>query len=151
MSFRLRNDARHWFRHIRGNGFSIDFDSYYFCFMAGIASGQKEDMKASDTTEFISYFPERYKSKSKLMIALFLKKELKLMGVEIQEKKSVHAVISPLIDPESPSNLSETGFREFNKYAHGGFEAILDWFDDEPRTLDTFLRNYKRKIDDALA
>jgi hypothetical protein len=37
--------------------------------------------------------------------------------------------------------------REFSKYAHGGFEVLSEWFDDRPRSLETFLRAFKRKVD----
>lgn len=150
MPFRIRDDARQWFREVRDKGFSTDFDTYYFCFMAGIATGRKETKPTASTTEFIDYFPDRYKSRGKLLVALFLSQELKEMGVEMNEKKAVHSTISPLIKPDSPNYLSEEGIKLFNGYAHGGFDTLLDWFDDKPRSLETFLRAYKKKIDNAL-
>jgi hypothetical protein len=42
--------------------------------------------------------------------------------------------------------LSDEGVREFNKYSHGGYEVLLDWFDDRPRALETFLRAFHRKV-----
>ena len=63
------------------------------------------------------------------------------------EKKSVHAAISHLVQPEAANHLSDDGVREFNKYAHGGYEVLLEWFDDRPRSLESFLRTFKLKID----
>ena len=66
----------------------------------------------------------------------------------MSEKKAVHAAISRLVDPEATNHLSDDGVREFNKYGHGGYEVLLDWFDDRPRSLETFLRAFKKKVDD---
>ena len=82
-------------------------------------------------------------------MALFLSRELEELGVDMSEKKTVHAVISRLVKPEAPNYLSEDGGAEFNKYAHGGFKVLLDWFDDRPRLMDTFLRAFKMHVDNV--
>lgn len=41
-------------------------------------------------------------------------------------------------EPDAPY-LSGEGVREFNKYAHGGHEVLLEWFEYRPRSLETFL------------
>lgn len=151
MAFRLREDARTWFKSLREHGFGIDFDAYYFCFMAGIAARQKKDAQESDTAELLDYFPERYRDRARHMVALFLAREMELLGVSISEKKTVHAQISRLIRPDSPSFLSPEGMKEFNRYANGGFEVLADWFEDRPRRLETFLRGFKTRLDQTLA
>jgi hypothetical protein len=148
--FRLRNDARTWFKAVRESGFELDFDSFYFCFIAGVAAKQKKDIATAEAPELVDYFPERYRDRGRLLIALFLAREIQLLGIDISEKKTVHAEVSRLIRPDSPSYLSEDGMREFNRYAHGGFEVLADWFDDRPRRLDTFLRGFKARLDDTL-
>lgn len=40
--------------------------------------------------------------------------------------------------------------REFNKDAHIGFDALTEWFGDRPRSLEAFLRTFKRHIDGRL-
>lgn len=40
--------------------------------------------------------------------------------------------------------------REFNKFAHGGDEVLLDWFDDCPRSLETFLRAFQRRVPESI-
>ena len=53
--------------------------------------------------------------------------------------------------PDAPNFLSDEGVREFNKYAHGGYEQLIEWFEDRPRALETFLRSFKRKVDQKLS
>ena len=39
--FRMRNDARVWFNKIENfDHFKVDYDRYYFCLLAGFASGR---------------------------------------------------------------------------------------------------------------
>jgi len=66
------------------------------------------------------------------------------------EKRDVHAAIAKLVDYSSLSKLSADGVTQFNQYAHGGFEVLTEWFDDRPRSLETFLRAFKLKLDDSL-
>ncbi len=157
MEFRIRKDARDWFRDIKGDFTALpgtppapDFDAFYFCFIAGITKMQKRDIATSETAELVENFPGPYKSRGRILVGLFLSKELEYLGVTLEEKKTVHAEISRLVNPEVPSYLSDEGVREFNKYAHGGYDVLLDWFDDRPRALETFLRSFRKKIEDEL-
>lgn len=153
MPFRIREEARTWFAELQKRqnaGFSIDFDAYYFCFMAGITVGRKVDLGAADTAELVDYFPGRYRPRGKLMIALFLSRELYAHGVMMEEKAEVHSLVRQLVDPTTPSSLSSEGQRIFNMYAHGGFDVLRDWFPSKPHSSHTFLRAYKRRLDDAL-
>jgi hypothetical protein len=153
MPFRLSNEVEKWFKDIgktSKGGFQTDFDAYYFCFIAGITSGRKKGLPASETRELVEYFPDRFKTRGKLIVALFLCRELIELGVQFKEKNTMHTAISRLIKTESPSYLSDEGMTEFNKYAHGGYEVLTEWFDERPRSLDTFLRLFKAKLDQEL-
>ncbi len=148
MGFKLRNDAKRWFKKIRDqkdNSFNVEFDSYYFCLISGLLSKRQEDIPASDLTEFIDYFPDKYKNKGKILIALFLSKELNKMGVSFDEKKQVHAVVSKLIDPQSYNYLSEEGLKQFNRYANAGFDELSDKM-DRPETIEDFLISFDKHI-----
>jgi hypothetical protein len=156
MPFRLREDATRWFKELHDRKeFKILFDDYYFCFVAGIAAGRKQPKIPQDeTTELIDYFPEAYSGSSLTLIALFLKSELDQLGLtmgDAAQKRRVHEEIAKLVDYSTPSKLSTRGLNEFNSYAHGGFEVLTEWFDDRPRTLETFLRLFKRKLDEQMA
>ena len=141
-----------WFKHLRDEkSFSIGFDAFYFCFIAGVCEGRKGELRQDETEELVAYFPDRYKTRGRLLVALFLTSELRKLGITVQEKKEVYSVISRLISKDAPNFLSEEGVREFNRYAYGGYEVLQDWFDDDrPRTLDVFLRVFQRKVEEAL-
>ena len=150
MPFRLREDAKKWFADLLKDGFSVGFDAFYYCFIAGIAKGQKADVLTEEAPELVEYFPDRYRARSRLLVALFLTQELHALGVDMNDKLAVNSAISRLIDPNAPSHLSDEGMKEFNRYAYGGFEVLLDWFDDRPRTLETFLRQFKTELNNPL-
>ena len=148
--FRLRLDARQWFKDLREQRvFKTDFDAFYFCFIAGVTTKRKEDVPLDETAELVVYFPDRYSSRGKLLVGLFLKSELEVLGVSMDERPEVHSAIAHLVTPDAPNFLSDEGVREFNKYAHGGYDQLIEWFEDRPRSLETFLRAYKRRIDSA--
>jgi len=146
MGFRLRNDAKKWFQPIRenrDNNFDQDWDSYYYCLVAGLLSEQKSE--ATNTVEFNEGYTKRYLPRAKLLIGLFLSKEIKKMGVSFSEKKQVHKVISALIDPMSPNFLKDDGIKEFNKYAHAGFDELCDNM-EKPYTLEDFLISFDNYV-----
>ena len=141
MGFKLRNNAKTWFKHIRDardNNFKIEFDSYYFCLITGMIFESKLEVESSNTTEFIDYFPDKYKDRAKLIIGMFLSKELSRLGVSFEEKKQVHTVISKYIEPGSYNFLTDEGINELNKYANGGFEILAEKI-DKPYYLEDFL------------
>ncbi len=158
MDFFIRKTARDWFRDIwdefnalPGAKAAPNFDAFYFCFIAGITANRKEYLPAEETAQLVPEFPEAYKSRGALLVALFLNQEIRNQGVLLTERKRVHDDISKLVDPRAANHLSDYGVREFNKYSFGGYEALLEWFDgDRPRSLETFLRTFKLKLDEAL-
>jgi hypothetical protein len=153
MSFRLRHDADNWFQHMRGKGaLPLDFDRYYFCLMAGLAGRRKEDVQASATREFIDYFPGAYKTKGRLIVALFLNREIEGLGIKPNERTTLYEAIEKLVDPVSVSYLSDFGMKEMNRFSYGGFDLLSQsWFSERPRNMEVFLPLYKRHLDDALA
>lgn len=150
MPFRLRRDARNWFRDIEPE-FDLDFDMYYLCLIAGLGKCRKEDVVLAETTELLDEFPVLYRSRGRLIVSLFLSRELKELGIKLSERLALHTEIQKLVDPLSASHLTETGMKELNRYSFGGFDVLSqDWFDDRPRSIETFLPRYKRKLDAAL-
>ncbi len=147
--FRLLKDAKPWFKDIysKDEGLVIDFEIYYFCLMAGLATGKKRaELSTSDTSELVQHFPGRYKEKGKIIVSLFLARYLASLGVTLTDKKTAHNQISKLISPTSPSYLSDEGMKELNKYAAAGYDEITGWFEDRPRTLESFLRTFALKM-----
>lgn len=153
MAFRLRKDAKAWFKELYDSKeFNIDFDAFYFCFMAATVVGRKsQDVPTSETNDLVDYFPKPYGDRSRVIVATLLTTELKSLGVDMTNKTEVHKAISELIHPTSPSHLSEVGVKEFNKYAYAGFDVLQEWFDDRPRTLHVFLRSFYEKLSEVSA
>ena len=148
--FRILKDAKPWFKdlYLKEEGLVIDFEIYYFCLMAGLASGKKRgDLTTAETSELVSHFPGRYKEKGKIIVSVFLARYLASLGVTLTDKKTAHNQISKLISPTSPNYLSDDGMKEMNKYAAAGYEVIVGWFEDRPRTLESFLRTFALKIE----
>src|SRR5690348_3936041 len=96
--FRIREDARRWFKDLyHRKEFRINFDAFYFCFIAGVVARQKLAVPQDETPELINYFPEHYNgARAQTLIALFLKTELDELGVamgEAGEKRDVHTAV----------------------------------------------------------
>lgn len=150
--FRVRKDAKTWFKDLyRDKSFKIDFDAFYFCFVAGVATGQKRAMSSDETSEMVAYFPQPYGARSKILVGMFLSAEMEKLGLVMTERERVHLEIAKLVRHDSGNHLTATGVGEFSQYAHGGFDVLLEWFDDRPRSLETFERQFKRKLDAQLA
>jgi len=149
MPFRLRKDAREWFKGI-SDELTLDFDIYYFCLMAGLATGKKAFPPANEATDLAQDFPGEYRSRGRLIVSLLLTRELRRMGIEFTERITLHKEIAKLIDPLSSTHLSTSGMDEINHYSFGGFDVLADWFEDRPRHLETFLPQYRQHLKTAL-
>lgn len=151
MAFRIKNEAKDWFKYIRPH-MEYDFDYYYLCLMAGMAKREKtpQDIPQVDTTELTQDFPGDYRLRGRLIIALLIKTDLEAMGIKLKERAALDAHIHRLIEPHSASGLSSEGERLVNRYANRGFEILLEWFDQRPRNLEIFLPLYKQKLEYAI-
>jgi len=149
MPFRIPRKAINEFFKLIRSEVDLEFDLYYFCFMAGIATGKKATI--SDSMDVVAYFPGEYRHRGKLLVALFLSKELQHLGVKMDEKSHVYSEVSRLVNPESQDYLSDEGLREFNRYAQGGYGVLKEWFETRPQSLEAFLRRFKVKVDETLA
>jgi hypothetical protein len=136
--FKLPIEAEKWFSDIRKD-LDYDFDIYYFCFMAGLAKGIKEPYQNSESKDLVRDFPQGYRLESKIITALFLKKELDKMGVSLDDRGLVHDTIKKFIDTNAISGINEEGQREMNKYAFGGIKVLKEFFKDKPRTIEPFI------------
>jgi len=77
-------------------------------------------------------------------LRLFLSREIHALGIKTTERKALHAAVADLVHPLSPSNLSEAGVKELNKYSHGGFDALTEEFANPPQAIETFLPLFKQ-------
>lgn len=145
MPFRLREDARKWFSEIEGQ-FPIksQFDLYYFCLMAGLTSGRRSEPThgGRQAPEFVQTFIEDYRAAQRLIIGLLIIAELQRLGIDLHEKGAVRKTIQSLVDPQSPTNLTDEGMRLLNAYASGGYDYISEMRSSKPYTVEEFLRDF---------
>ena len=146
--FMLRKEAEDWFKHI-DDDIKLKFDMYYFCFISGIAEKRKSNQSSTNTIEIVRDFPGPYKDGiGYRLIALFLSRELEQLGVDMKDKSNVRKVVTSLVST-SPPYLSENGAKEFNKYAHGGYDVLTQWF-ERPNSMEAFLIEFHKKINETL-
>lgn len=159
MDFILSDDAREWFSEIKGEFASLtsgpsapDFDVFYFCFIAGIVSGQKAELPTGDARiAIVENFPGPYKSRSSLLVSVFLSRELEYLGVTMDEREVVREQVSHWISAQSPNLLTDEGVHEISKYAAGGIGALKESLVDKPRSLSVFLQAFKKFVDESVS
>jgi hypothetical protein len=147
MKFVFPREARSgFFKHIVGE-FKLTFDMYYLCLIAGLTARRRET--PSDASDLVDNFPDAYESRGKLIVALFLARELADMSVKMTDRQSVHKAVAQLVSIQSPY-LSDHGMREFNRYMYGGYLLLTERFPEKPRSLETFLPLYKQLLDEEM-
>lgn len=152
MNFRIRLDARKWFSELSGKPpFRTDFDIFYFCLMAGLLSGRLEQAQGGPAAEITDTFTEEYKAQRNLIIALLVIADLKAHGIDIREKKAVRDTMRTLLDPVSPTGLSDTGTRLMNSYASGGYDYLAETRSSKPYMADEFLRDFVQLTESTAA
>lgn len=158
MDFILRRDALEWFKPLEGSLVAPSgvpqawyFDAFYFCFIAGIVSGRKGPLPTGkERVPIVEQFPGPYKDRGKLLVSVFLAHELAEQGVQMDDKQSVHITMAKLVNPHAPNYLEPVGVQELSKYAAGGFDELMEWFDHKPIFLHSFLRMFKEFVDEKL-
>lgn len=135
--FRLSNDAANFLDRL--SGFETAFDNYYFCVIAGLATGRSDELKSH---EIVNYFVDDYKPVKHLLIGLLISAELKKSGISLSEKEAVRSKIKRLIDPASPTLLTDAGIQRMNSYADGGFLQIQEKLGGKPDTTSQFLVSF---------
>ena len=144
--FSMQNSARDWFKSIRGE-LDVDFDMHYFCFIAGVTKLRKANATSNETRDMVRSFPGTYSKRGRLIVALFLSRELEYLGISIDERNTVYNAISKLVQPTAPNYLSDEGTQEFNKFAYGGFDVLAqEWFDEPPKFLHDFLPTFRKNV-----
>jgi len=159
MYFKLRDDARSWFSKLCKSKlgdkepFTTAFDFYYLCALAGIAGGKPKtppDGWSQGAGDLVDYFPAEYKSHRGMIIGLLLTAELARMGIETTEKEEVKAKLNDIIDPDSPSKLSDSGVRRLNEYSSGGYELLVEKLGRKPEFPEDFLLDCREEINIAI-
>lgn len=147
MYFQLRKDADKWFKDVAPH-YATKFDLYYLCLIVGFAARRKARAESNEVTDLTDDYPKEFKSRGRLLVALLVSTELSTMGIDLDERDAVYREISRIIATDSRSYLTDEGGRLMNQYAHGGFGALCERFEDRPRSIETFIREYSNFIDD---
>lgn len=154
MGFRLREDSEKWFNQIKDDlPFRSKWDMYYFCLMAGLATGRRSNPTAGgrNAPEFVSYIIDDYKPARNLILGLLILAETKRFKIDITEKKSVQKLIKSMIDPhQSQTGLTDEGESLLNAYASGGYEYLSENREAKPYSAEEFFRDYAALISSEL-
>jgi hypothetical protein len=150
MDFRIRKDARTWFKGLDAviGASAKGFEYYYFCLCVGLMSGNKLSVSASECDALIDYYPNEYKAKGRILVAWMISKELETLGIDVSERSRVHETIRTLVDPHSSTSLSEFGMEQMNGYAGGGFDVLSEGISEPPRVLPSFLLEYTQLLNE---
>ena len=145
MSFRFPRDARAFFNSIEkpkdGALKFIMFDAYYCSLLIGLDTrrlGAKEDL---ETDTFLPTYPEDYRNQADIIAALLIDAELDRKAIQPDDKASIEREMTKLIDPTSPSKVSEAGNELLNLYAAAGFRTFQS-AKMPPSTVEDFLVAY---------
>lgn len=152
MPFRLRTDAEAWFSALDGKEpAKTKFDLYYFCLMAGLASGRSSDPASAGVAakEIVDDFIQDYKPAQRLLIGLLVIAEVRKGGIDLEEKAAVRDVFKRLVTLNG-TNLTAEGMNTMNAYASGGYEFLAESRDTKPASPEEFLRDYVLLMDAAV-
>ena len=116
--------------------------------MTGFADGRPEIDGGHESSDLVDYFPGQYRSRGQLLVAQLIREELRRFKIKLDNQSEVRRKIRDLILAKSPSYLTDEGVKLMNAYASGGYEVLLEYFDDRPRTLETFIRNYHKCLNE---
>ena len=151
MPFRIREDAERWFKELDGKEpAKAKFDLYYFCLMAGLASGRTSDPSGLGAREIIDEFIQDYQPAQRLLIGLLVAAEVQRGGIDLSEKAAVRAVFGRLVTPGSKTQLTDEGMRCMNAYASGGYDFLAESRDVPPASPEEFLRDFVGLVGEAI-
>ena len=151
MPFRLREDAEGWFKALDGKEpAKTKFDLYYFCLVAGLASGRTSDAPGLGAREIIDEFIQDYQPAQRLLIGLLVTAEVRRGGIDLDEKAAVRAVFRRLVTPGSKTQLTDEGMRCMNAYASGGYDFLSESRESPPASPEEFIRDFVGLIEVAV-
>ena len=151
MPFRLREDAEQWFAALDGKEpTKTKFDLYYFCLVAGLASGRTSDALGLGAREIVDEFIQDYQPAQRLLIGLLVVAEVRRGGIDLSERQAVRGVFGRLVTPGSRTQLTDEGMRCMNAYASGGYDFLSESRDVPPASPEEFVRDFVDLVDEAV-
>ena len=151
MPFRLRDDAERWFAALDGKEpAKTKFDLYYFCLVAGLASGRTSNESELGAREIVDEFIQDYQPAQRLLIGLLVEAEVRRGGINLSERAAVRGVFRRLVTPGSRTQLTDEGMRCMNAYASGGYDFLSESRDVRPASPEEFVRDFVELVDEAV-
>jgi hypothetical protein len=145
MSFFRRPEMDAWFSHLhKENALEIQFDNYYLCLMMGFATLRDDQLDGGN--ELIRHFPGQYAGVSKLIIGLLLIAETQKLGKELTNKRDVEFLVNQYLDVSGSGSMNDAGFGRVNDYANGGFNYLVEAYQDKPYHADAFFAWYSAQL-----
>ncbi len=145
VSFVLSNAAREFFKLIErqrdGATKFILFDQYYCCLMVGLDLRRMAEPAELDGEVFLNTYPEDFRGQADIIAGLLIDAELDRKGILPEDKSSIEREMIRLLDPRTPTRLSDDGNDLLNLYAAEGFTAIREKM-LRPSGLEEFLIGY---------
>jgi len=145
MSFVFPRGARDFFKQIEkqrdGAIKFIMFDQFYCCLLAGLdvrRIGTDDDL---ENDPFLNGYPEDYRGQADIIGGLLIDAELDRKAIAPEDKGAIEREMVKLLDPTSPTRLSDEGDKLLNLYAAEGFKLIQDRV-MPPTGIDQFLVAY---------
>ena len=146
MHLQMNPDIKKWFADVASH-YTTDFDLYYLCFVAGIATRRKE--RSPKGIDLIDHYPREFSQRGRLLVGLLLATELDVLGIGLTEREAVRKNVRGLVESNA-LYLSSEGARLMNHYTYGGWLALCEHFDERPRTIESFVRIYAELIKQSL-
>jgi len=145
MSFIRRQEMDGWFSNLhKDNSLEIQFDYYYMCLMIGFAALRDDPLQGG--SELIRHFPGPYAGASKLIVGLLLIAETKKLGKQLGNKRDVEFLVQQYLETSGSGVLNDVGFDRINDYANGGFNFLVEEYEDKPYHADSFFGWYTERL-----
>lgn len=148
MPFYLPKGCRTYFSGIfdeknkDGTKLKLHFDGYYFCLMAGLATGYYSNNAEFESSELIDYYPTEYLSCKDYIAGLLIATEAKLEGIEKSNEKGMEQLMVKFIDSQSKTSLKIEGENRLNQYAAHGLASMVEHMNGPHINLSSFLLDY---------
>lgn len=121
--FLIDRNVHSYLKNIKRDLSQTDF--FYLCFLAGIASGKKDQTNSkgfSDTGTDKTWGNIDFKNNAELIALSLVSAESKSMNYE--SKEDLERQLSKYIDVQATSKLSREGGGIFNQYAAAGYKLL---------------------------
>ena len=145
MSFIFPKHAREFFSSVdkqrEGPTKFIMFDQYYCCLMVGLDSRHLGRDNELEGEVFVNAYPEDYRAQADIIAGLLVDAELERRDILPDDRASIEGEMVRLLNPTSPTRLSDEGTKLLNLYAAAGFRLVRDRM-MPPASLEEFMVAY---------